>query len=172
MYTDNCKHPTPVLSLLFYIWMSKVIKSLCQLGSYNSMATLLFNSVHGAAFFKDKTPSAPQAKNVSISEDLWKHNLIRNIFILNWTSRDLNFTGKTVTAEVTAPFAAIVSSFAFEVRVKIALVADVDGRAFCIRPSLNFRTRLQAGSPFYPKDSFCAATTYKQDEGEFWKRFH
>lgn len=77
--------------------------------------------------------------------------------------------GKMVTVAVIAPFAALVSSFAFEVRVKIILVADVHSRAFCTRSVLTFRRGMWSSSPSRPLDSFFAATTYRQYERKSWK---
>lgn len=74
-----------------------------------------------------------------------------------------------VTVEVTVLFAALVSLFAFEVRVKIILVAGVDSRAFCTRSVLTFRRGMWSSSLSRPLDSFFAATTYRQDEGKSWK---
>lgn len=77
-----------------------------------------------------------QAKNVSISKDLWKHTSIRNIFILNQTSSDLNFIGCVWQDGHCWGY----SSFGCcLLKSGSVLVADEDSRAFCISSILTSR---------------------------------
>lgn len=81
--TDNSKHPTPSLPLLFYMWMPKVVKSLWQLGSYNSMATLLSALFMSLPSLKIKLQVLPKPR-MSASVKIYENTLWLETYLF-WT---------------------------------------------------------------------------------------
>ena len=183
LYTDNEFWTSYSCSLPPYIWMSKVVKFLCSLVHVVLRPpACLLSSVHRPAFFRDKTPVIPKPR-VSASVMIYENTLLLEtyLFILNWTSSDLNFIGHIWQDGHCWGYSSFCCCL---LKSGSALVAGVDGRAFCISLILTFRrgtlTRVimtECGNLLHlvhwiDLDFFLAAMAYKQNEGVFWKRFH